>query len=267
MLAAMLAFAHPGGAGGGAGARGVVGQRSELVIHGGSAVLRYVAEVPRTRLHAELLEDTKAGGDPDTFVQRRADELADGVQLLWEGRALPSARVAIAETAVSGEPGFVEIVVEERAALPGDHGTVGARVSNWPEEEGGYFATSVKIGGDYVVTESSLARVRDGRLVDNRHGAWVRDPAAREVRVAVRPVGAFERRTGLYPMPERMEGLPGIAPKPWVLVLAALSFWPIAWAGRTLGTRLRERRTALPTGAGGPDGAGQEARDDGAPDA
>lgn len=244
LLAASLAFAHPGGAGVATGTRGVVGQRSELSIHGGAVIVHYVAEIPRTRLHAELLEDTKAGGDPATFVQRRADELADGLQLLWEGRPLQGARVPVAEAAVAGEPGFVEIVIEERAALPGDHGTVGLRVSNWPEEDGGYFATSVRLGGDLVVTGSSLAAVRDGRLVDNRHGAWVRDPSAREVRVSIRPAGAFERRTGLVAMPERMDGLPGIAPKTWVLALAALSFAPIAWAGKRLGTHLRDRRAA-----------------------
>jgi hypothetical protein len=222
----------------------VVGQRTELAVLSDHVIVRYVAEVPRARLYAELFEDTRRGGAEDTFVKRRIAEIADGVTVLWDGQPLPSARTDVRESAEAGEPGFLDLVIEKSAALPGQHGTLGLRIANWPDEEGGYFATSVKVGGEFVVTASSLARVLDGRLTDNRHGAWVRDPSAREESVTVRPAGWLERKTGVYPMTERLEGMPGVHPEPWVLGLAVASFVPIAWAGRALGTRVRRARDA-----------------------
>ncbi len=239
-------LAHPGGhaEGSGAGLRGVVGQRSELTIDAGKVAVTYVAEVPQTRLYQEAWADTKAGGNDQTYLERRLAELPGGLTLAFDGEPLAWSAVAVTDPARVGEPGFVELHVVRTARLPRSTGKLTFRTLNWPDEDG-WFATSVQVDGSLVVTSSTLARVdADGELADDRHGAWVKDSALRSVEVAIRPAGILERAEGLHPMTERMEGSNAMRPPLWALVLGGLGLVPIALAGRALGLRAARRRHA-----------------------
>ena len=240
------AAAHPGGhaAGAAAGLRGVVGQRSELTIDGTHVTLAYVAEVPQARLYQEAWGDAKAGGNDQTYLERRLAELPGGLSLAFDGEPLAWSPVAVTDPARVGEPGFVELHVVRTAPLPRPTGTLTFRTLNWPDEEG-WFATSVQVDGTLVVTSSTLARVDgNGDLADDRHGAWVKDSALRTVEVALRPAGLLERAEGLHPLTERMEGSNALRPPLWSLVVGGLGLVPIALAGRALGLRAARKRMA-----------------------
>lgn len=228
------ALAHPGALHGRAGVPSLtIGQRVALRIGPDSVELAYVAEVPGVTLYREARED----GGPD-FLARRLDELADGVSLTWNGAALPTERVDVPEAARSVEAAYVELTVRERASLPSPSGELGVRIANFPDETC-YFATEAEVSGALVVEATTLARVRDGRLRDNRHGAWQKDEVGREPRFTLRPATTWERRDGWAGMPERMAGIVPDGPPIWVWALAAASLVLVAWLGRRLGARGR----------------------------
>lgn len=239
------AMAHPGGHGGAnGGIRGAVGHRSEVRVTPGSLAWDYVLELPERRLYAEAREDAAAGGDPNTYLRRRLDELADGLHATLDGQDVPLARVPVDSPSRAGEAGFLDLIVHTEARLPRPTGRLSLRISNHPLDEGSYFATKVLLDGSLVVTASNLAHVVNGELRVNRNGAWARDEAMREPRLTLRHAGYLERREGLLLLEQRLEGAPGVAPAPWVFVLAVGMLAPIAWLGRHLGRRARAGRDA-----------------------
>lgn len=239
-LLASVALAHPATAGiGGSAARDTIGQRVALEIGPEAVLVRYLAEVPAKRVYAEA----RAEGADEGWAARRAQELGDELALTWDGAPLPLEVVPVAEPARAGEAGFVDFRAERRAALPSPAGTLGLRNGNFPDDRC-YFAVEARISGDLVVEETSLARVEDGRLRDDRHGAWQQDERARETRIVVRPAGLFERAEGDAPLPERMEGIVKSGPPPWLVAVGAGALLPIAWLGRLLGRRARAIREA-----------------------
>ncbi len=244
-----VARAHPGGHDGGTdgSVRGVVGQRTTLEVGADRVVWDYVLEMPERRLVAEAKEDARAGGDPATYMGRTLASLADGLHLVADGAEVRLVREDVANPARAGEPGFVELHLRAAGSLPplgeGER-SLALRIANYPLDEGGYFATTVRVDGGLVVTRSSLASVEAGAVSDARHGAWVREETMRTPSLAVRRAGYFERRDGMHPLPARLAGAPGVAPEPWVLAVAGLSLVPVAWFGRWAGTRAREARAA-----------------------
>ena len=244
-LGTMSAMAHPGGhSGANGGIRGAVGHRSEVRVTPGTLAWDYVLELPERRLYAEAREDAAAGGDPDTYLRRRLDELADGLHATLDGQDLELARMTVDSPSRAGEAGFVDLIVHTEARLPRPTGRLALRISNHPLDEGSYFATKVLLDGSLVATASNLAHVVHGELRVNRNGAWARDEAMREPSLTLRHAGYLERREGLLLLEQRLEGAPGVAPAPWVLVLAVGGLAPVAWLGRHLGRRMREARDA-----------------------
>lgn len=236
LLFVPLAHAHPATSGVPGATRDVIGQRLEVRLLPAEVEVEYVAEVPQRRVWAEAKADGAASG----WADARLEELAGGLTVLWDGAPLATEAIALEDPARAGENGFVELRVARRAALPDDEGTLSLRNANFPDERC-FFATEVEVSGALVVTETSLLRVKDGRLRDNRHGAWVREEAAREPKVTVRRATLFERAEGTSPLPTRMQGIVRDAPPWWVHVLGVLGLAGLAVAGRALGLRARRR--------------------------
>ena len=232
LVVAALALAHPGSLSGSGGTPvPTIGQRVALRIAGDSVELEYVAEVPEF----EVYRDAKATGSQKDYATRWLRDLADGVTLLWEGRPLTTE--AGPTDARAGDRGYVAFTVIERATLPAAAGTLGVRNGNFPDEDC-YFAAEATVPGDVVVVATSLVQARDGRLRENRHGAWTKEEALREVSITLRPA-AFWEEGEAGALPTRMVGIvPDHVPY-WML---ALSFVPIALLGRGLGRLVRARR-------------------------
>lgn len=238
LLLVPLLHAHPGSAPGASGAaRDTIGHRVALTVGAEEVELRYVAEVPERR----VLEEARASAAPGYGEQLLAS-LADGVRLTWDGEPLSATRIAVADGVKGGEKGFLDFTVSWRATLPDDSGTLGVRNGNFPDVEG-FFATSVTLDGTLLAEETSLLKVKDGRIRDNWHGAWVKDESAREPWVRIRPAGLFERADEPSPLPQRMSGIGAQEPPAWVFGLLALALVPIAWLGRKLGQRARRLRS------------------------
>lgn len=204
---ASTAEAHPGTA--------QLGQRfdakvDEVPAAGLSIALTYVAEIPAIRLYAEA----RTANDAD-YVEHRRQDLATGIAASWDGAKVPLTVTAAGETPggdiVEAEGEMIELRVHAVGEVPGRTGTLKLLNRNFPDE-GGYFATSVELGGDLVVTATSLAQVRDGHVYRNHHGAWLRDETAREPSFTLRPADWWEHRPGDYPLPERLAGLDTLAP-------------------------------------------------------
>lgn len=234
LLLIPLLFAHPGSSPGASGAaRDAVGHRLELTLGVDQVELRYVAEVPERR----VLDQARAAGTPGYGTELLAS-LADGVRLTWNGEPLPADTIVVPDGVRGGEPGFLDFTVAWRATLPSHSGTIGVRNGNFPDVEG-FFATSVTLDGSLIAEETSLLKVKQGRVRDNWHGAWVQFESAREPWVRVRPAGFLEHASQPLPLPQRMAGVVGTEPPPWVFALLALALIPIAWLGRKLGQRIR----------------------------
>ncbi len=211
LVCTVVALAHPVGHGSGANPSGpaVLGQRLDVRVEEGGVAIAYVAEIPMRRLLQE--------GPADTAPQTLLPTLAGGLSVSWEGAPL---RVEWAPaTATPGLTGFYDLSLRGRADLPGTTGTLRLRNGNFPDEPG-FYATSVSIPGDLVVTGSSLARVADGRVRDNRHGAWLKDESAREPWCTLRPARPWERGETAM-LPDRLAGLDVLGP-PWAAIGAAL---------------------------------------------
>lgn len=204
-----LALAHPVTAGGPGRPVDFVGQRLDVELGDGRVGLSYLLEVPVRRVTAD------AGDAGRDYAEARLDELADGLKVRWDGEPLAVERRPVARAARLGEQGFVEFELRLEGALPADAGTLTVENRNLPTDDA-FFATYVRVDGDLVVEASSLAAVRDGRLRDNTHGAWTRDEAARELMVAVRPAGPWERRDTPGALPERLAGLDALGPPAWL---------------------------------------------------
>jgi hypothetical protein len=236
LLLVPLLYAHPGSAPGASGAaRDTVGHRVSLTVGAHDVELRYVAEVPERR----VLEEARASGAPGYGEQLLAS-LTDGVRLTWDGAPLPATALVVSDGVKGGEPGFLDFTVAMRAPLPSDSGTLGVRNGNFPDVDG-FFATSVTLDGTLVAEETSLLKVKQGRIRDNWHGAWVKDESAREPWVKIRPAGFLEGASAPEPLPQRMAGIVGGEPPPWVLAVLAMLLIPLAWLGRWLGQRARAR--------------------------
>ncbi len=232
-----LLHAHPGSSPNASGAgRDTIGHRVELIVGADAVDLRYVAEVPERR----VLEEARASGGPG-YGERLLATLSDGVRLTWDGAELPATPVPVPDGVKAGEPGFLDFVVAWHAALPGQTGTLGVRNGNFPDVDG-FFATSVTLDGGLLAEGTSLLKVKQGRIRDNWHGAWVKDESSREPWVTIRPASWSERAEAPAPLPQRMIGLAADHPPPWVYVVLAISLIPIAWLGRKLGERARRLR-------------------------
>ena len=236
LLLLPLAVAHPGSAAGAPEAlRDYLGHRVALVVGADSVELRYVAELPERRILAEA-----RASDAPGYGERVLDSLAGELKLTWDGAPLPATRVAVAEPVKAGDGGFLDFAVAWRAPLPGTAGKLGVRNGNYPDDPG-FFATEVTLDGRWMVDTTSLLRVKDGRLRDNWHGAWVKDENAREPWITLRPASTWERVDTPEPLPRRMTGIVQDQPPFWVPALLALSLIPIAWLGRALGRRANRR--------------------------
>lgn len=230
---ASTAEAHPGTA--------QLGQRAELALHtagpGLSVALTYVAEIPAIRVYSEA----RTANDP-AYAEHLRTALASAIALTWEGEKVPLTVSAAADTpggAIVEAPGdMLELHVYATGELSGSTGTLKLLNRNFPDE-GGYFATSVQVGGDLVVTATTLTQVREGHVYKNHHGAWLRDESAREPTVTVRPAAWWERRPGDAPLPERLEGLDTLKPPVGAIAGAAAL---VLGGGVGIGVWVRRRR-------------------------
>jgi hypothetical protein len=242
VVLASLAGAHPGGhTGADGGVRGALGHRTELSVSPDTVTWKFTLEIPEKRLVVEARQDAVEGGDPETFLARTLQEVSDGMHVTLDGQPLPLERLPVALPSTPGEPGFVELRVHAQGKLPGP-GTLALRDGVRPLEEGNYFLTRVELDGSWVVSDTSLLRVEDGKIEDDRHGVWVREETMRTPQLRLRPSGYFERRSGLVPLPLRVSGAPGVAPEPWALGLAVLGLVGIGAFGRWAGRRARAAR-------------------------
>jgi len=215
-----------------------VGHRVQLTVGADAVDVSYVAELPERRVLEEARGATGAG-----YATRLLEGLRGEVKITWDGAPLPATPVAIAEPVKPGDGGFLEFTVGWRATLPGDHGRLGVRNGNYPEDPG-FYATSITLDGRWVADATSLLSVKNGRVRDNWHGAWVKDERGREPWVDLRPAGFLERAAGPAPLPERMAGVTDDGPPPWLLAILALALVPIALLGRWLGRRAHRARRA-----------------------
>ncbi len=201
LLCIVGAIAHPNGHAAGANPTGpaVLGQRLDVEVAGDTLTLVYLAEVPLRR----LLEE----GNPQTAPQAMLPRLAGAVTVRWED--VPLAVQWGPGTAAPGLSGFYDLQVTGTATLPAAAGTVRLRNGNFPDEPS-FFATAVTIPGDRVVTATDLARVKDGRVRYNRHGAWLKDESAREPWFTLRPAHGWEVADA-GPLPERLAGRDALA--------------------------------------------------------
>lgn len=191
----------------------------QLVVSLGEGRLRleYVAEVPTVVLEEEF------GGDDrfEALARERAAELAGGLKARWDGERLPLVEVPLDAPATRGDDGlwWLRVVLEgERPAT----GTLEVVNGNYPDRFAYYYA-EVRVPGDRVVSRTSLAEVRDGRVWNNFHGSWGRNPTARELSVTLRRAWPWERRAGEAALPERLAGTNALAPSTgWRFGAAAL---------------------------------------------
>ena len=216
----------------------ILGQRLDVrvdaPVSGGNGLqlrVLYSAEVPERRVLSEVAMGSQSG--EKTYASRRLVELADSVRVRWDGATLPTTNVPVDHAARNGEPGFLEFHVELDAPLPSALGTLEVTNGNFPDEDC-FFATSVTVPGNLVVTGTSLARVKDGLLRDSTHGAWTRRDDARELSISLRPAGFWERREGEFTLPERMAGLASLDMPRWVqgaVAAAVVLFGGAVWRG------------------------------------
>lgn len=224
-LVTALALGHPGAHDPSGRPTDFLGHRLELRLHGDTLDLAYVVEVPLRLVTAEALGADRA------FAERHAAQLGDGLRVRWDGVALETGGVPVEEPGRLGDRGFVDFEVRRRATLPARTGVLTVSNGNYPDRDG-FYATRVELDGSWVVTESSLARVEGGRLRDNTHGAWTREEASREVRVALAPSAPWERRAGPGVLPERMRGLDRLRAPAWpwaLLATTVLAIGGLAW--------------------------------------
>jgi hypothetical protein len=215
LLVITIALAHPLGAAGAADPNGgMPGQRIELRVEGGALRVDYYAEVAALRLYKEARAEGASG---PSWAMSRAESLRSGVKVRWNGETLPLEPVPVEQAAELKETGYVEFHVAGSAALPANEGTLEVRMDNYPDEAS-YYAASASIGGEFVVAETSLGRVHDGRLRDNLHGAWRRSDGARLTSIRLRPTRPWEDASA-GPLPERLDGL--VDWRGWVLPSAA----------------------------------------------
>lgn len=175
----------------------------------------YYAEVSAIRVYKEA----KADGAGKDWAARRAEEFRDGVRVRWNGTDLPLTPLSVEKPGKTTEADYVEFHIAGLAALPSTNGELRLEMGNFPDEPC-YGAVSVSVPGTLVVTGSSLAAVRGGRLRDNVHGAWRRDDKARVATLQIRPSKPWEFGD-IGPLPSRLEGL---IP------------WPRAWKAAAAGS-------------------------------
>ncbi len=231
VLFVALAFAHPGSGSSVASERDVIGHRLAIAVGANEVRVDYVAEVPERRVLADAREEPEYG-------KKLLAQLGDNVKITWNGEILPATPVAVTDAVKAGEGGFLDFANAWTVTLPSHTGKLGIRNGNFPGEPG-FFATSVTLDGSVLGTATSLLKVRDGRIRDNWHGAWVRDEAAREPWVELRPAGWFERVDAPEPLPRRMVGLASEGAPWWWNVLGGIGLVGIAALGRWMGQRAR----------------------------
>jgi hypothetical protein len=220
LLLATLASAHPLGAAGASDPNGgMPGQRAELSVTGGELRVDYFAEVAALRLYKEARAEGASG---PSWAMGRAESLRAGVKARYDGQTLPLEALPVDAPAELQPTGYVEFHLAARAPLPSPPGTLEFRMDNYPDEAC-YYAVSVRVGGEFVVTETGLGRVLSGRLRDNLHGAWRRSDAGRLTTLTLRAARPWEDSTP-GPLPERLEGLVGLREglAPLAALLAAL---------------------------------------------
>lgn len=200
------ALGHPGMGGSAADPNGgMPGQRVEVALGPGTVRVDYFVELAAIRLYKEAKAE---GAEGSTWAGRRAETLRSGLRVRLDDIELPLHPIAVERSAAMKEGKFVEFHVAAEASLGVERGTLEVRLDNFPDEPC-YYAASVDVGGELVIQATDLARVKEGRLRDNKHGAWRRDDAGRIVRLSFRPTRSWESHAR-GPLPDRLEGLVGI---------------------------------------------------------
>lgn len=226
--------AHPGGPD-----SPLIGHRLDLEVVPGTLSFDYVAEVPLTRLVQEA--SSAQGARP---VEALLDDLRAHLRVTWDEETLPITWLPAADSGTPPEPGIVALVVSGRAALPAERGRLTVLNENLPGNLNIYSCTAT-ISGELVVESSSLVQVVWGRLRKNRHGMWLRDEAARQPWLRLRPAGIWESRAEPGPLPERMAGLKALS-APWAWLAGGLALIvAIAAALGVLWGRLRAARSGI----------------------
>ena len=183
---------------------GMPGQRVELSVEPGLIVVDYYAELAAIRV---LTEARTAGVESKEWASAKAESLRSGLRVRLDDVELTLSPGPAESAARLRDGGFVEMHVRAEAPYPTDGGSVVVRLDNFPDEPC-YYAASIDVSGEFVVADTNLARVVDGALRDNNHGAWRRNDDGRRVAFTLRPTRWWESHRGA-PLPERMEGLVG----------------------------------------------------------
>lgn len=231
VLFVAAAFAHPGSSSSVGSERDVIGHRLSIAVGAHEVRVESVTEVPERRVLADAREEPEYG-------KKLLAQLGDNVKITWNGEILPAIPAAVDDPVKAGEGGFLDFANAWTVALPATTGKLGIRNGNYPGEPG-FFATSVTLDGSLLGTATSLLKVKNGRIRDNWHGAWVRDETAREPWIELRPATFFERGSGAEPLPRRMAGLEAEGVPWWWHVLGAIGLVGIAALGRWMGQRAR----------------------------
>jgi len=181
------------------------GQRVEVALGSGTIRVDYFVELAAIRLYKEAKAE---GAEGSTWAGRRAETLRSGLRVRLDDADVPLSPIAVEHSATLKEGNFVEFHVAAEATLADERGTLEVRMDNFPDEPC-YYAASIEVDGGLVILETDLARVKDGRLRDNKHGAWRREDTGRSVRLRFRPTRTWESHAR-GPLPERIEGLVGV---------------------------------------------------------
>lgn len=223
-----LALAHPYGhrPGDPAGSPSVFGLRLTVDVADDALRVTFVAEIPRRVF-------------PPAPLETLGPELQGALALRWDDQ--PLALTWTAPRAEPGDSGFVDLRLEGVGPLPAPAGTLRLRNGAFPDQDC-FYSTTVNVPGDRVVTRSSLVRVKDGRLRDNRHGAWTREEAARELEVELRRARPWERVDGPRTLPERMAGLDSLAPGAGTVAGAVVALLLVLVGATRIARRRRRSR-------------------------
>ncbi len=183
---------------------GMPGQRVEVTIEPQRIVVDYYAELAAIR----VLKDARAAGvESRAWAPQQAEALRSGVRVRAGETEVALTAMPVEAAATLREGALVEFRLSAAAPLPVDPGALTVRLDNFPDEPC-YYAASVDVSGEFVVVTTNLARVHDGALRDNHHGAWRRNDGGRKVEFTLRPTRWWESRAA-GPLPERLEGLVG----------------------------------------------------------
>lgn len=164
------------------------GHATKIVLDTDLIEVQYTIEVPQSAIRDEQRIAARHGQTPSEMLDSKHDEIKSGLRLLVDGAAPRTVELPV--SVERPESGFSMFEARFQAPLdPGPH-EIRFEVGNAPDEVG-FFSTTVLVGSDWEVVESSLFEREDGRLTRSHDGRWRFEDDARVTSLVIRPrIGA-----------------------------------------------------------------------------